>query len=89
MKRMTLITLLVTLGSTALAAEKTSCRLVIHTLYESGKKLVEVDETKASSREECRAEAKLRELSSQDDTSVVKVTIVFAFRGPSVIEDAE
>lgn len=76
-------------GSFAHAGQKTNCRLVIHTLYESGKKLVEVDETATASRDECKAEAKLRELNSSTGVDVVKVTVVFAYRGPSVIQDAD
>ncbi len=62
-------------------AARKNCKLTIRTLSTSGRAKVEVIETVADSREDCRLQAKDREvIKDAEETSNIRVS--FSFREP-------
>ena len=65
----------------ALAApEPENCKLVVRTSFASGKKKLEVIETYAASREDCKQQAKMREVAAEGDVEIERVRTSFGYR---------
>lgn len=62
-------------------AARKNCKLTIRTLTTSGKAKVEVVETVADSREDCRLQAKERE-TIKDPEEISNIRASFSFREP-------
>ena len=62
-------------------ADVANCKLVVQTRFASGKKRVQVLDTHAVDRNDCRAQAKERELSSDEDGATIKARFSWRPRG--------
>lgn len=72
----TLLALSFVLASAGAFADSKNCKLTIRQLHANGKKNVEVEEVHASSREDCKRQAKERETLADDG---VKVSVIFSW----------
>ena len=63
----TWIALALAAASARAAQDEGNCRLLIQTRYTSGKKKVELTFVDTESRDQCKAEARARELDSAED----------------------
>ena len=68
------------------AKDRPNCKLSIHTKFKSGKKKLDILETYAYSRDECKLEARMRKLDSLENDEIEQVKVFFAFRGPAIID---
>ena len=67
-------------GTTSLWADENpvNCKISVHTLYFDGTKRVDIEEIRTYSREDCKAQAQNRKITSNEDIESIKV--FFAYR---------